>query len=76
MSYISVLGFTKISIVAVNGLAVGGAANIALANYNFVLASTEARFMYPFSKIGLTPELGSSYILPRVAGMANAKRFS
>ena len=29
--------------------------------------------MYPFSKIGLTPELGSSYILPRVAGMANEK---
>ena len=66
--------FTKISIVAVNGLAVGGAANIALANYHdFVLASTEARFMYPFSKIGLTPELGSSYILPRVAGMCMAK---
>jgi enoyl-CoA hydratase/carnithine racemase len=67
--------FSKISIVAVNGLAVGGAANIALANYHdFVLASTEGRFMYPFSKIGLTPELGSSYILPRVAGMANAKK--
>ena len=67
--------FTKISIVAVNGLAVGGAANIALANYHdFVLASTQARFMYPFSKIGLTPELGSSYILPRIAGMANAKK--
>ena len=67
--------FPKISIVAVNGLAVGGAANIALANYHdIVLASTEAKFMYPFSKLGLTPELGSSFVLPRVAGMTNAKK--
>ena len=50
-------------------------ASLLQANYHdFVLASTEARFLYPFAKLGLTPELGSSYVLPRVAGMAKAKK--
>jgi enoyl-CoA hydratase/carnithine racemase len=66
--------FSKISIVAVNGLAVGGAANLALANFHdIVLASPEARFKYPFSDLGLTPELGSSYMMPMITGMAKAK---
>ena len=43
----------------VNGLAVGGHANVALANYfDIVFASSKARFKYPFVKLGLTPELG------------------
>lgn len=67
-------GMSKPSIVAVNGLAVGGAANIALANYHdIVLASTDARFMYPFANLGLTPELGSSYMMPLLVGMTRAK---
>ena len=42
-----------------NGLAVGGHANVALANYfDIVFASSKARFKYPFVKLGLTPELG------------------
>merc|ERR1712137_644337 len=66
--------FPKPSIVAVNGLAVGGAANIALANYHdLVICSTAARFMYPFPKLGFTPELGSSFMLPYLVGMAKAK---
>merc|ERR1719221_1628491 len=66
--------FPKPSIVAVNGLAVGGAANIALANYHdIVICSSNARFMYPFPKLGFTPELGSSYMLPYIVGMAKAK---
>lgn len=66
--------FPKPSIVAVNGLAVGGAANIALANHHdLVICSTTARFMYPFPKLGFTPELGSSYVLPYIIGMARAK---
>lgn len=66
--------FPKVSVVAVNGLAIGGAANVALANYHdIVVASTDAYFKYPFSDIGLTPELGSSYMLPRMVGMARAK---
>jgi enoyl-CoA hydratase/carnithine racemase len=66
--------FPKLSVVAVNGLAIGGAANVALANYHdIVLASTDAYFKYPFSDIGLTPELGSSFMLPQMVGMTRAK---
>eukprot|EP00298_Acanthocystis_sp_HF-20_P001754 c12189_g1_i1.p1 GENE.c12189_g1_i1~~c12189_g1_i1.p1 ORF type:complete len:297 (+),score=94.35 c12189_g1_i1:42-893(+) len=66
--------FPKISIVAVNGLAVGGAANICLANFHdLVICSTEARFKYPFLTLGITPELGSSRILPFIVGMVKAK---
>jgi 2-(1,2-epoxy-1,2-dihydrophenyl)acetyl-CoA isomerase len=43
----------KPSIVAVNGLAVGGAANIALVNFHdMVVCSTEAKFKYPFAQLG------------------------
>jgi len=38
------------------------------------VCSTNARFMYPFSKLGFTPELGSSLMLPLIVGMAKAKQ--
>ena len=66
--------FPKPLVMAVNGLAVGGGANIALANYaDIVICSSTARFKYPFSTLGLTPELGSSSLIPFVVGMAKAK---
>jgi len=66
--------FPKPSVVAVNGLAIGGAANIALANYHdIVVASSAAYFKYPFADLGITPELGSSFMLPRLVGMVRAK---
>ena len=66
--------FPKPLIMAVNGLAVGGGANIALANHaDLVVCSSKARFKYPFSTLGLTPELGSSMLIPFVVGMAKAK---
>ena len=49
---------------AINGLAVGGAANIALANFgDLVIACESARFKYPFAQLGITPELGSSLVM-------------
>ena len=64
----------KPSIVAVNGLAVGGHANIALVNFHdLVVCSTEARFKYPFAQLGFTPELGSSMMMPQIVGPARAK---
>ena len=33
----------------------------------------QARFMYPFAKLGITPELGSSVVLPAVVGLTVAK---
>eukprot|EP00946_MAST-07B_sp_MAST-7B-sp1_P002002 g2002.t1 len=64
----------KPSIVAVNGLAVGGHANIALVNFHdLVICSTDARFKYPFAQLGFTPELGSSMMMPQIVGPARAK---
>jgi len=66
--------FPKPSIVAVNGLAVGGAANIALINFHdMAVCSSNARFMYPFPRLGFTPELGSSFMMPFSVGMPKAK---
>ena len=67
--------FPKPSVAAINGLAVGGGANIALANYfDLVVCAEHARFKYPFADLGITPELGSSKLVPFVVGMARAKR--
>lgn len=66
--------FKKPIIMAINGLAVGGAMNIALANCgDMVVCSRKARFMYPFAKLGVVPELGSSMMLPVLVGTAKAK---
>eukprot|EP00656_Telonema_subtile_P018920 TRINITY_DN20278_c0_g1_i1.p1 TRINITY_DN20278_c0_g1~~TRINITY_DN20278_c0_g1_i1.p1 ORF type:complete len:314 (-),score=102.59 TRINITY_DN20278_c0_g1_i1:18-959(-) len=66
--------FPKPSVCAVNGLAVGGGANIALANFHdVVICSDQAKFLWPFSKLGLTPELGSTFIMPALIGIARAK---
>ena len=49
-------------------------ANIALAgSMDIVVLSTNARFMYPFSTLGITPEMGSSLLMPYLVGMAKAK---
>ena len=67
--------FPKPVIMAINGLAVGGGANIALMNYgDLVLASSNARFKWPFNKLGLSPELGSSVVLAGIVGIPKAKR--
>jgi enoyl-CoA hydratase/carnithine racemase len=66
--------FPKPSLCAVNGLAVGGAANIALVNFHdLVYCAEEARFKYPFANLGFTPELGSSMMMPQLVGMCRAK---
>lgn len=58
-------------ICAVNGVAAGAGANLALA-CDIVLAATEASFIQSFTKIGLVPDSGGSYLLPRLVGMARA----
>src|SRR5690242_15076507 len=56
---------------AVNGVAAGAGANIALA-CDLVLAARSARFVQAFSRIGLIPDSGGTYFLPRLVGSARA----
>ncbi len=59
-------------ICAVNGTAAGAGANIALA-CDIVIAAENAKFIQSFSNIGLIPDSGGTYILPRLIGLARAK---
>jgi len=56
---------------AVNGVAAGAGANIALAG-DVVVASDSATFIQAFSKIGLVPDSGGTFILPRLIGFQKA----
>jgi 2-(1,2-epoxy-1,2-dihydrophenyl)acetyl-CoA isomerase len=56
---------------AVNGVAAGAGANIALA-CDIVVAAKSATFIQAFSKIGLIPDSGGTYFLPRLVGTARA----
>jgi 2-(1,2-epoxy-1,2-dihydrophenyl)acetyl-CoA isomerase len=56
---------------AVNGVAAGAGANIALA-CDIVLAARSASFVQAFSRIGLVPDSGGTYFLPRMVGAARA----
>lgn len=57
---------------AVNGVAAGAGANIALA-CDIVLAARSARFIQAFAKIGLVPDSGGTFFLPRLVGQARAR---
>ena len=58
-------------IAAVNGPAAGGGANLALA-CDIVLAARSASFLQAFCRIGLVPDTGGTWFLPRLAGSARA----
>src|SRR5439155_962804 len=56
---------------AVNGVAAGAGANLALA-CDIVIAAEEATFLQAFVKIGLVPDTGGTWFLPRLVGSAQA----
>jgi 2-(1,2-epoxy-1,2-dihydrophenyl)acetyl-CoA isomerase len=58
-------------IARVNGVAAGAGANVAFA-CDIVVAAKSAKFIQSFSAIGLIPDSGGSWILPRLAGQARA----
>ena len=67
-----IMSLEKPVIAMVNGDAVGGGCNLALA-CDMVIASENARFGEVFVRIGIGPDWGGAYLLPRLIGMAKAK---
>jgi len=59
-------------IAAVDGFAYGAGFNLALAA-DFIFATPDARFCQSFGRVGLVPDFGGLYILPRIVGMTKAK---
>ena len=69
-----VLGLRNLAlpvVCAVNGVAAGAGANIALA-CDLVIAARSASFMQAFCRIGLVPDSGGTFFLPRLVGTARA----
>jgi 2-(1,2-epoxy-1,2-dihydrophenyl)acetyl-CoA isomerase len=66
------LALDKPVIAAVDGLAFGAGFSVALAA-DFVLATPQARFCLSFMKLGLVPDCGAFFTLPRVVGAQRAK---
>lgn len=64
-------GMDRPVVAAVNGVAAGAGCNIALAA-DIVVAGRSASFMQAFVRIGLMPDAGGTWILPRLAGQARA----
>jgi 2-(1,2-epoxy-1,2-dihydrophenyl)acetyl-CoA isomerase len=58
-------------VAAVNGVAAGAGANLAL-NCDLVVAARSASFIQAFAKIGLVPDTGGTWLLPRLVGRARA----
>jgi 2-(1,2-epoxy-1,2-dihydrophenyl)acetyl-CoA isomerase len=59
-------------VAAVNGVAAGAGANLALA-CDIVLAARSASFVEAFARIGLIPDCGGTWFLPRLVGAARAR---
>ena len=59
-------------VAAVNGVAAGAGCNVALA-CDIVIATQSARFIQSFARIGIIPDAGGTWILPRLVGDARAR---
>jgi len=59
-------------VAAVNGIAAGAGCNVALA-CDIVLAARSAKFVQAFARLGLVPDSGGTWLLPRLVGQARAR---
>jgi len=69
---VRLVNFPRPTLAMVEGVAVGAGCNLALA-CDLVVASEDAKFGEVFAKIGLVPDGGGTYLLPRLVGLARAK---
>jgi 2-(1,2-epoxy-1,2-dihydrophenyl)acetyl-CoA isomerase len=67
----AIRGIEKPVVCAVNGVAAGAGASIALA-CDIVFASSAATFVWSFAKIGVIPDSGGTFLLPRMLGLSRA----
>ena len=58
-------------VIAVNGVAAGGGFSLALSG-DMIVAARSAKFIQVFSRVGLVPDLGSTWLLPRLIGRQRA----
>lgn len=72
--FLSFLQIPKPVVVGVNGYAVGGGMGLALAG-DLIYAADDAQFISGFFRLGVIPDVGTMYTLPRLIGMARTKRF-
>lgn len=68
----TLFGLAKPVIAAINGVSVGGGCDLALA-CDIRIASDKAKFGYGYIKMGLIPDMGGNYFLPRTVGLGIAK---
>jgi len=68
---LAIYNIPKPVVAAVNGVAAGAGANLALIS-DIIVASESASFIQAFSKIGLVPDTGGTYSLPRLVGFQKA----
>lgn len=68
-------GLEKPVVAAVNGTAAGAGANLALA-CDFVVAAEHASFVQSFVHVGLIPDSGGTWMLPRLVGLARATQLA
>jgi 2-(1,2-epoxy-1,2-dihydrophenyl)acetyl-CoA isomerase len=71
----AVRGLEKPVVAAVNGVAAGAGANLALA-CDFVVAAESASFVQSFCHVGLIPDSGGTWMLPRLVGLARATQLA
>src|SRR5262245_58365087 len=72
---LDVAGFPAPALASLNGVAVGAGLDMALA-CDFRLAADSARFQCAYTRMAICPDAGGSWLLPRIIGLEQAKRFA